>query len=121
MVTMHEVCEKFFEDDKKYELGGGQKQIEKQHSKGRLFARERIKALLDPGSFVEIDRYVEHNCHNFGMDKKEGPGAVSYTHLQRQRNFDLRCHRKNCIRASAPRVKRCLSSSLTRPFFIISA
>lgn len=73
METMRDICRKFFEGDKKYDLGGGQKQIDKQHSKGRLFARERIAKLLDNGTFVEIDRYVEHNCHNFGMEKKEGP------------------------------------------------
>lgn len=74
MDTMRDICKKFFDDDKKYDFGGGQKQIDKLHNKGRLFARERIQALLDTNSFVELDRYVEHNCHNFGMDKKEGLG-----------------------------------------------
>lgn len=74
MDTMRDICKKFFDDEKKYEFGGGQKQIDKLHAKGRLFARERIQKLLDPDTFVELDRYVEHNCHNFGMDKKEGLG-----------------------------------------------
>ena len=71
MDTMRDICKKFFDDEKKYEFGGGQKQIDKLHAKGRLFAREPIQKVLDPDTFVELDRYVEHNCHNFGMDKKE--------------------------------------------------
>lgn len=55
-------------------LGGGQKAIDKQHEGGKLTARERILKLLDQGSFVEIDTYVEHRCTNFGMEKKKIPG-----------------------------------------------
>ncbi len=58
----------------KIELGGGEKAIEKQHSKGKLTARERIEKLMDPGSFTEIDKFVTHRCTNFGMEKKEAPG-----------------------------------------------
>lgn len=47
MSEMREIVEKFFEDDKKYDLGGGQKAIDKQHAKGRLFVRERLEALFD--------------------------------------------------------------------------
>lgn len=46
----------------------------KQHAKGRRSARERVEALLDEGSFVELDAFVEHNCHDFGMDAKTLPG-----------------------------------------------
>lgn len=74
MSEMREIVEKFFEDDKKYDLGGGQKAIDKQHAKGRLFVRERLDALFDKGTFVELDRYVEHHCSNFGMEKKTGLG-----------------------------------------------
>ena len=42
--------------------------------KGRLTARERLNALLDPGSFSELDRFVTHRCQNFGMEKKNIPG-----------------------------------------------
>lgn len=41
---------------------------EKQHSKGKLTARERIDKLLDTGSFVEIDEFVRHRSTAFGMD-----------------------------------------------------
>lgn len=52
-------------------LGGGEKRIEAQHSKGKLTARERIALLLDEGSFEEFDMFVTHRCTNFGMEKKE--------------------------------------------------
>ena len=55
-------------------LGGGQKRIDAQHSKGKLTARERLKILLDEDSFEEIDMYVEHNCVDFGMDEQHIPG-----------------------------------------------
>ena len=55
-------------------LGGGQKRIDAQHAKGRLTARERIDVLLDPGSFEELDMYVEHNCVDFGMPDTVIPG-----------------------------------------------
>lgn len=55
-------------------LGGGEERLAKHKKGGRLTARERIDVLLDPGSFVEIDRFVAHRCQNFGMDKKKVPG-----------------------------------------------
>jgi propionyl-CoA carboxylase beta chain len=55
-------------------LGGGQARIDAQHKKGRLTARERIAVLLDPGSFEELDMYVEHNCVDFGMQDQVIPG-----------------------------------------------
>ena len=47
--------------------------IEKQHEKGKLHAIERINALLDKDSFVEIYAEARHNCYEFGMDKKDIP------------------------------------------------
>jgi acetyl-CoA carboxylase carboxyltransferase component len=55
-------------------LGGGPKRIEKQHKAGKLTARERIEKLLDEGSFVEIDQFVEHRGVEFGMQEVEAPG-----------------------------------------------
>jgi len=48
--------------------------IEKQHQKGKLTARERINLLLDPGTFVELDPFVESRISNFGLEKKKFPG-----------------------------------------------
>ncbi len=55
-------------------LGGGKERIEQQHAKGKMTARERVEALLDPGSFVETDPFVVHRATDFGMDKKKIPG-----------------------------------------------
>jgi len=54
--------------------GGGAERIERQHSSGKLTARERVDLLLDPQSFVEIDALVTHRCRDFGMDDKRIPG-----------------------------------------------
>ena len=60
-------------------LGGGQKQIDKQHERGKLSARERIDQLVDPGSFMEIEMFVTHQATKFGMDKEKyyGDGVVA--------------------------------------------
>ena len=55
-------------------LGGGERRIEAQHAKGKLTARERIDALLDPGSFEEYDMFVEHRSIDFGMENQKIPG-----------------------------------------------
>jgi acetyl-CoA carboxylase carboxyltransferase component len=60
--------------EKKIELGGGQKALEKVKATGRLTARERLGRLFDEGTFVEMDKFVEHRCVNFGMDQTEVPG-----------------------------------------------
>src|SRR6056297_553474 len=62
-------------------IGGGEKRIESQHSKGKLTARERIEILLDEGSFEEFDMFVTHRCTDFGLDKKKilGDGVVTGT------------------------------------------
>ena len=60
-------------------LGGGPEKIEAQHSRGKMTARERIDALVDPGTFVEIDRFVVHQTVDFGMAEKKilGDGVVT--------------------------------------------
>ena len=60
-------------------LGGGQRRIDAQHSKGKLTARERIELLLDEGSFEEFDMFVAHRCVDFGMDQDRpaGDGVVT--------------------------------------------
>ena len=55
-------------------LGGGERRIGAQHSKGKLTARERLEVLLDEGSFEEFDMFVEHRCIDFGMEKSSIPG-----------------------------------------------
>lgn len=60
-------------------LGGGPERIEKQHAKGKLTARERLDLLLDENSFHELDTFVTHDIHDFGMQKKKflGDGVVT--------------------------------------------
>src|SRR3954449_13453133 len=52
---------------------------EKQHAKVKLTARERIEKLLDPGSFEELDTFVRHRTHEFGMDKRRPYGDAVVT------------------------------------------
>jgi len=54
--------------------GGGLDRIKKHHESGKLTARERVELLLDPGTFVELDRFKTHRCTDFDMDKKKIPG-----------------------------------------------
>jgi len=60
-----------YEKDDKILAQGGEKAVAKQHSLGKMTARERIDYLLDPGTFCEVDRYVTHRCVDFGMGSKE--------------------------------------------------
>jgi len=55
-------------------LGGGQRRIDIQHSKGKLSARERLDVLLDPDSFEEYDMFVTQRCNDFGMADQDIPG-----------------------------------------------
>ena len=59
--------------------GGGTARLAAQRKKGKLTARERIEELLDPGTFRELDRFVTHTCHDFGMEDKKflGDGVVT--------------------------------------------
>src|SRR5712692_2696272 len=61
------------------ELGGGAERIQAQHEKGKMTARERLAALLDPGTFVELDRFVTHRSSDFGLadEKYLGDGVVT--------------------------------------------
>jgi acetyl-CoA carboxylase carboxyltransferase component len=63
------------------EKGGGDKAIEKQVAMGKMTARDRILALLDPDSFHEYDLFVEHEERNFGMASKAlaGDGVITGT------------------------------------------
>jgi len=60
-------------------LGGGAEKISKQHSQGKLTARERLEKLFDDGTFVEIDAFVETRSIEFDMQKKKvaGDGVVT--------------------------------------------
>ncbi len=76
---MQEQIKKLRKLNETVELGGGVERIEKQHQAGKLTARERIDTLLDPGTFVEVDKYVVHRENSFGMAKQKflGDGVVT--------------------------------------------
>jgi acetyl-CoA carboxylase carboxyltransferase component len=59
--------------------GGGEERLEKQRKMGKMTARERIDHIMDPGSFVEVNMLAEHQCQDFGMDKKKflGDGVIT--------------------------------------------
>src|SRR5580765_3760522 len=58
---------------------GNEKAVARHRGQGKLLARERAVRLLDPGSFVELDRYVRHRESNFGMLERRPLGDAVVT------------------------------------------
>src|SRR3954454_2603826 len=58
---------------------GSERAVERHRSEGKLLARERVERLCDPGSFVELDRYVRHRESNFGMLSRRPYGDAVVT------------------------------------------
>src|SRR5436305_7954785 len=58
---------------------GSARAVEKRHAQGRKTARERIEALLDEGSFTELDQFARHRNRHFGMEEQRpyGDGVVT--------------------------------------------
>ncbi len=78
-MAMENLLQKLKEQEDKANLGEGQKSIDKQHADGKLTARERVDLFFDKGTFVEMDKFAQHSCHEFGMDKRRpyGDGVVT--------------------------------------------
>src|SRR5574341_856671 len=78
-MSMREKLELLQQKRAEAELGGGADRVTAQHEKGKLTARERLQLLLDPGSFVEQDRFVTHRATDFGLadQKVLGDGVVT--------------------------------------------
>ncbi len=74
MSTMEERLEELKKRTEESDQGGGPEKIAKHHKAGKMTARERVLELLDDGSFEEIDKFVVHRCHDFGMEKNLVPG-----------------------------------------------
>ena len=70
---MYDIIHQLEETRAAARLGGGQRRIDAQHTKGKLTARERIDLLLDEDSFEEWDMFVEHRCTDFGMAEQSIP------------------------------------------------
>lgn len=73
-MDMYQKINELYDKRRKVEDGGGEARIRAQHNKGKLTARERIDLLLDEGTFVELNPFVEHRATHFGMDQVEAPG-----------------------------------------------
>jgi propionyl-CoA carboxylase beta chain len=78
-MSIEEKLKKLDELNAKALEGGGEERIKRQHAAGKLTARERIDLLLDPGSFVEVDKFVVHRCTDFEMQQQKvlGDGVVT--------------------------------------------
>nr|WP_304218417.1 acyl-CoA carboxylase subunit beta [Fredinandcohnia onubensis] len=74
MIDIYEKINELYDRRREVELGGGDEKIDKQHEKGKLTARERIDLLLDKGTFVELNPFIEHRSIDFGLADKKGPG-----------------------------------------------
>jgi len=70
---LNEEREKLARLEAELKAGGGEKRVQQQHESGKLTARERFDLLFDPGTFQELDLFVQHRCNNFGMDKIHVP------------------------------------------------
>jgi hypothetical protein len=78
-MSLKEKINKLKEKENLARSAGGSEQIEKQHRRGKLTARERIDLLLDPGSFLEQEMFVTHQSTKFGLDREKffGDGVVT--------------------------------------------
>ena len=78
-MSIHEKLKRLEELRRAAEEGGGADRVAAQHERGKLSARERVDLLLDPGSFVELDRFVTHRATDFGLADKKflGDGVVT--------------------------------------------
>ncbi len=73
-MDMYDKINELYDKRREVELGGGDDKIAKQHEKGKLTARERIDLLVDEGTFVELNPFIEHRSRDFGLENKKGPG-----------------------------------------------
>jgi propionyl-CoA carboxylase beta chain len=70
----HDRMEELRRQSAEAEAGGGPERREREHKAGKLAARERIKLLLDEGTFEELDKFVRHGCGDFGMQEQRPAG-----------------------------------------------
>jgi len=89
MGTVADRLKELGDRERKIKALGGLERVEKQHKSGKLTARERLDLLFDPGSFHELDLFVQHRATLFGMDNAVVPaegvvtgyGAVNGRHV----------------------------------------
>jgi len=73
-MTLEEKLEELRRRHERGREGGGPERRAREHAEGKLSARERLEILFDEGSLEELDRLVEHGCHDFGMQRHRIPG-----------------------------------------------
>jgi propionyl-CoA carboxylase beta subunit len=78
-MSLHERLEELRRRHTEAEQAGGDERVRRQHKAGKKTARERLELLLDRGSFVEVDKFVVHQTHDFGMENQRflGDGVVT--------------------------------------------
>jgi propionyl-CoA carboxylase beta chain len=83
-MTLQQKVEELRRRQARAEAGGGDERRARQHSEGKLSARERLDLLFDEDTFEEIDKLVEHRCQDFGMSEQRIPGdgvVCGYGHI----------------------------------------
>src|SRR5262244_2535296 len=70
----HDRFEELRRRDAEAEVAGGAERVRRQHKAGKKTARERLELLLDAGSFIEVDKFVVHQSHDFDMAGQRVPG-----------------------------------------------
>src|SRR5271168_572586 len=73
-MTLKENINQIQELSRLAEAGGGEERLQRQREGGKMTARERVDFLLDPGSFVELDKFKTHRCTDFEMQNRLVPG-----------------------------------------------
>lgn len=78
-MDIREKLEELARMEQEARMGGGQARIDKQHTGGKLTARERLDLLLDKDSFIELNMMAQHQCHDFGLEKNRplGDGVIT--------------------------------------------
>lgn len=79
-MDLYDKINELYDKRREVELGGGDERISRQHAKGKMTARERIDYLVDEGSFVELNPFIETQVADFDMNensKGKGEGVVT--------------------------------------------
>jgi len=118
-MNLEEKYKLFDEKKKEAALSGGKERIEKLHKAGKKTARERINDLLDPGSFIETDKFVTHRCFDFDMEKNKilGDGIITgYGRIEGRLMFvfaqDFTVYGGTMSRANADKVVKLMQTAL---------
>lgn len=89
-MDMYDKINELYDKRRKIEMGGGDDRRDKQHNKGKLTARERIDILVDEGTFVELNPFMEHRFDEDGMKKGSAPGegvVTGYGQVNKRKIF----------------------------------